>query len=104
MEAVEAFKTKYSGLSEADYIAIIVKLSSENFKLRHMLFSSHSERTKADPIDINPIFNEIQEIADQADQTENATLTENTNESISTASGNNGKKSKPKNRSKRKPR
>lgn len=68
METVEALKTKYHGRSETDLIAIIARLTSENFQLRRMLFSSRSERAKADPVGMDLLFNEVEEISSQPEK------------------------------------
>jgi hypothetical protein len=63
METVEALKSKYSGLSEADLISVIAKQSAQVYQLKNLLFSSKSERYKPDPIGMKPLFNEAEELS-----------------------------------------
>src|SRR3954467_2153121 len=61
METIEAIKSKYGGLSEEDFLAVIARLLSENGYLRSLLYTSRSERRHDEPQDIKPLFDEVED-------------------------------------------
>ncbi|MCX6132151.1 MAG: IS66 family transposase [Proteobacteria bacterium] len=99
METLGSSQSKFSGLSEKEFIEIIAKLQAENFKLRSLLFSSRRERYKEDPTGMKLLFNEVEEASIEP-------LEDSPKEESQPSQNNNGKgdgEGSGKNRGKRRP-